>query len=72
MSSQQTDYHSTIPTAASDWRKETLDLLNADYDSHSVTDFKFDTLTLPDELQESMIRSIKSTKSSNQQSRHEL
>jgi hypothetical protein len=65
MSSQQTDYRSAIPTAASHWRKETLDLLNADYDSRSVTDFKFEALTLPDELQKSMTRFIWNANSSN-------
>ena len=69
MSSQQTDYRSIIPAAASHWRKETLDPLNVHYDPHSVTDFKFDTFTLPDELEKSMARFIKSAKSSNRSNR---
>lgn len=51
---------SPIPTAASQWTKETLDLLNAKYDSRSVADFTFNGLTLPDELQRGMIGFIKS------------
>lgn len=41
---------SEIPTAASAWTKNTLDLLNAKYESRSVTDFTFNGLVLPDEL----------------------
>jgi hypothetical protein len=49
---------SEIPTAASKWTKETLDLLNAKYESRSFTDFKFNELTLPDELQNGIIHII--------------
>jgi hypothetical protein len=50
------------PTAASEWTKETLDSLNAKYDSRSVTDFAFNGLVLPDELQNGLARFIKSAK----------
>ena len=43
-----------IPTAASSWTKSTLDLLNAEYDRHMVTDFQFEGLHLPDDLQNGM------------------
>lgn len=46
--------NSAIPSAASNWRKETLDLLNAKFCSRSVTDFTFDGLVLPEELQVGM------------------
>jgi hypothetical protein len=54
MSSQKQSDNSAIPYAASKWKKETLDLLNATFDSRSVTDFTFDGLVLPDELQRSI------------------
>ena len=43
-----------IPTAASRWRKETLDLLNVKYDCSLITAFEFDRMKLPDELQQRM------------------
>jgi hypothetical protein len=46
----QTD-GSRIPPAASDWKKGTLDLVNAKFDSRSVTDLIFAGLTLPTKLQ---------------------
>src|SRR5438046_7461 len=36
------DPKTDIPTAASRWRKETLDLLNVKYDRSMITPFKFD------------------------------
>ena len=62
MPRQHGDGDSQIPTAASKWTKETLDLLNAKYDSESITDFKFDELVIPDDLKMSTTRSINSTK----------
>lgn len=56
MSLQQGDIHSPIPTAASRWKKETLDLLNANYVTTIITDFKFEGLGIPQELQISMTR----------------
>jgi hypothetical protein len=46
--------NSPIPTAASEWRKASLDCLNAKYDRHVVTNFMFNGLVLPDEVQASM------------------
>jgi hypothetical protein len=40
-----------IPTAASRWTKETLDLLNAKYDSHAATQFEFNDVTLPEDIE---------------------
>jgi hypothetical protein len=51
MPPQRQNDDSRIPPAASDWKKATLDLVNAKFDSRSVTDFIFDGLTLPNELQ---------------------
>jgi hypothetical protein len=52
MATQQKEDESIIPTAASGWKKETLDLLNAKYDSESVTPFNFGELfSVPSELQ---------------------
>lgn len=62
MSPQEKVDESAIPTAASQWTKETLDLLNAKYDSRSVTGFTFNGLVLPDELQEGMARFVKTAK----------
>ena len=53
---------SPIPTAASRWKKETLDLLNAKYDRHHITPFEFEGLVIPDELQMGMTRLINSAK----------
>src|ERR1700685_2909638 len=50
--------HSEIPVAASEWRMETLGLLNAKFDSQSVTDFTFSGLVLPDELKQCITDSI--------------
>jgi hypothetical protein len=63
MSSQLTNGTSSIPTAASKWSKSALDLLNAEYDRLMVTDFQFDELMLPDDIQNSMFRFIESSKS---------
>jgi len=71
MSSCNTNHDSAISTAASDWKKETLDLLNIEYDFHSMIDFKFDALVLLNELQKGMTRFIKNVKSSNQLRRQE-
>ena len=63
MSTEKADPNSPIPTAASRWRKETLDLLNAKYNIDSVTPFKFgELLKLPSELQKGMTRSINNAK----------
>jgi hypothetical protein len=43
---------SPIPTGASDWKKSTLDALNAHYERHDVFDFDFDNLTIPSKVQE--------------------
>ena len=51
--------HSQIPPEATQWRKETLSLLNARFDSQSVTDFTFSGLAIPDELQQRMADSIR-------------
>lgn len=51
MPPQRQSDRSAIPPAASDWKKGTLDLVNAKFDSRSVTDFIFDRLMLPNELQ---------------------
>jgi hypothetical protein len=51
MASQHILDDSKTPTAASDWKKETLNLLGAKYETRSVTDFSFPGLVLPDELQ---------------------
>ena len=40
-----------IPPAASNWKKGTLDLLNAKFDSRSLADFMFDGFIIPNELQ---------------------
>ena len=69
MSSRQTDHDSAI---ANNWKKETLDLVNIEYDSRSVADFKFDALVLPDELQKSMTRFIKNANSNDRSNRQEL
>jgi hypothetical protein len=50
---KQQDNDSPIPTAASRWKKETLDFLNAKYDRHDITPFEFEGLVIPDELQKS-------------------
>ena len=53
MSAQQGHVDSRIPTAACTWKKETLDLLSAKYDTESVTPYKFhESLRLPRELEE--------------------
>jgi hypothetical protein len=54
MPPQERKNESAIPSAASDWRKETLDLLNAKYDPCSITDFTFNGVTVPTELQMGM------------------
>lgn len=66
MPPQKQNNDSAIPSAASEWKKETLDLLNAKFDSRYVTDFTFDGLVLPDELQMGMTRFIKSANCSHQ------
>ena len=43
---------SSIPTGASDWKKNTLDALNAHYERRDVFDFNFDNSTIPSNLQE--------------------
>ena len=43
-----------IPTAASSWTKETLDVLSAVYDRHDVYDFDFDDTALPTSLKNGM------------------
>jgi hypothetical protein len=48
MTSQQTDLR--IPEAASAWKKDTLDYLNAEYDKNVCTDFAFDNLKISVEL----------------------
>ena len=48
------DPKTDIPTAASRWRKETLDLLNVKYDRSMITSFKFDGMKLPDDMQQRM------------------
>ena len=45
-----------IPTAASSWTKETLDVLGAVYDRHDVYDFEFDDASLPTSLRNGMRR----------------
>ena len=63
MATQQKEDVSLIPTAASGWKKETLDLLNAKYDSESVTPFNFGELfKVPSELQKRLPPSIESAK----------
>ena len=54
MSTEKADPNSPIPTAASRWRKETLDLLNAKYNRLQITRFNFDGLRLPDDMQQRM------------------
>jgi hypothetical protein len=41
-----------IPTAASDWTKDTLDLLNVSYDRHNLSDFSFEGFNLPTDVLE--------------------
>jgi hypothetical protein len=48
------DPKTEIPTAASRWRKETLDLLNVNYDRSIITAFKFDGMKLPNDMQQRM------------------
>jgi hypothetical protein len=48
---QKFDPKTDIPTAASRWRKETLDLLNVKYDRSMITPFKFDGMKLSDDMQ---------------------
>jgi len=43
-----------IPTAASRWTKETLDVLGAVYDRHDVYHFEFDDAALPTRLRNGM------------------
>jgi hypothetical protein len=62
MPQKQQGSDSPIPAAASRWKKETLDLLNAKYDRHHITPFKFEGLIIPDELQKGMTRPINSAK----------
>ena len=48
-----------IPTAASNWTKETLDALCAIYDRHDVYEFGFeDDHSLPNSLKEGMCRVV--------------
>lgn len=62
MSPHDQSDRSAIPPAASDWKMVTLDLVNAKFDSRSVTDFIFDGLILPNEFQMGIIhRFIRST-----------
>lgn len=56
MTPQQATNDTRIPTAASDWTKDTLDRLNAQYDRRSVTDFEFRGLNLPAQIHQSMTR----------------
>lgn len=63
MSAQEGHIDSRIPTAACMWQKETLDLLNADYDIESVTPYKFnESLSLPSKLEKGMTACVKSAK----------
>jgi hypothetical protein len=55
---QKLDPKTEIPTAASRWRKETLDLLNVKYDRSLITAFKFDGMKLSDDLQQRMTYQI--------------
>jgi hypothetical protein len=59
MSSPPDDDVQRIPTAASEWKKETLELLNVEYDSRSVTDFTFNDVELPPQMQLCTIPVIK-------------
>ena len=54
MPTAKVDPKTEIPTAASKWRKETLDLLNAEYDRLKITPFNFDGLSFPDDMQQRM------------------
>ena len=70
MAAQQGDGDSLIPTAACRWKKETLDLLNAKYDSKSVTPFNFgELLKVPSELQKRLAPSVESAKYSHRPDR---
>jgi hypothetical protein len=40
---------------ASSWTKETLDLLNAKYDSHVATKFEFNDVVLPKEVEKGVL-----------------
>lgn len=60
---------SAIPTAASAWTKETLDLLNAKYESRMVTDFTFNGLVVPDDLQNGITHFLKRVKHSHRSGR---
>jgi hypothetical protein len=60
---------SAIPTAASAWTKKTLDLLNANYESRMVTDFTFNGLVLPDDLQNGITYLMKRVKYSHRPGR---
>ena len=54
---QACDY-SSLPKSSTEWTKETLDLLNAKFDSQSVAEFTFPELELPERLQNGMFDSI--------------
>src|ERR1700737_995824 len=51
---QKLDPKTEIPTAASRWRKETLDLLNVKYDRSQITPFEFGGMKLSNDLQQRM------------------
>jgi len=50
--------YASLPKSSTEWTKETLDLLNAKFDSHSVAEFTFPELELPEHLQNGIIDSI--------------
>ena len=54
MAKERIDFNTDIPTAASRWRKETLNLLNVDYNRFEVTPFEFGGLRIPDDMENSM------------------
>jgi hypothetical protein len=50
--------YSSLPKSSTEWTKETLDLLNAKFDSQSVAEFTFPELELPERLQNGMFDSM--------------